>query len=133
MNSDKLRSYKMPKILVVDDERKIRQIYGKLLALEHYEVLEAEGCAAAARLLIEDQDIQLVLLDINMPVLDGGVLYRMIRMLDAKVKVIVTSAYPLQDQRARIERADDYYDKTQGTRVLIEKVRRVLSEKPAAV
>ena len=121
----------MSKILVVDDEKKIRQIYGKLLSLERYDVLEAEDCASAARLLIDDTDIRLVLLDINMPFLDGGVLYRMIRMLDAKLKVIVTSAYPLQDQKNRIEKADDYYDKTQGIRVLLEKVKRVFAESPS--
>ena len=119
----------MSKVLIVDDEAKIRQIYRKLLLLEHHEVLEAEDCSSAARLLIEDKGIQLVLLDINMPVLDGGVLYRMIRMLDPKVGVIVTSAYPLQDQKNRIERADDYFDKSQSILLLIQKVKQVLSEK----
>ena len=121
----------MPKILIVDDELKIRQIYKKLLLIEHYQVLEAEDCAAAAQFLIDDQDIELVLLDINMPELDGGVLYRLIRMLDPKVKVIVTSAYPLQDQKNRIERADDYFDKSQSILILIQKVKQVLSEKPS--
>ena len=121
----------MARILIVEDEIKIRQIYKKLLSLEGYEVLEAGDCASAAQILIDDQDIQLVLLDINMPVLDGGVLYRMIRMLDPAVKVIVTSAYPLPDQKARIEAADDYYDKSQGTRVLTEKIRHALSGKPS--
>ena len=121
----------MPKILIVDDELKIRQIYKKLLLLEHYQVLEAEDCAAAAQFLIDDQDIELVLLDINMPALDGSVLYRLIRMLDPKVKVIVTSAYPLQDQKNRIERADDYFDKSQSILILMQKVKQVLSEKPS--
>ena len=118
----------MSKILIVDDEMKIRQIYKKVLALEHYEMLEAEDCAAAAQFLIDNKDIQLVLLDINMPVLDGGVLYRMIRMLDPSVKVIVTSAYPLQDQKNRIERADDYFDKSQSILILVQKVNQALSE-----
>ena len=121
----------MSKILIVDDELKIRQIYKKLLMFEHYQVLEAEDCSTAAQFLIDDKDIQLVLLDINMPVLDGGVLYRMIRMLDPRVKVIVTSAYPLQDQKNRIERADDYFDKSQSILILVQKVKQVLSEKPS--
>ena len=121
----------MSKILIVDDELKIRQIYKKLLLFERYQVLEAEDCATAAQFLIDNKDIELVLLDINMPVLDGGVLYRMVRMLDPKVKVIVTSAYPLQDQKNRIERADDYFDKSQSILILVQKVKQVLSEKPS--
>ncbi len=117
---------KISKILIVDDEPKIRQIYKKLLLLEKYEVLEAEDARMASRFLIEDKSIDLVLLDINMPVVDGGILYRMIRMLDPKIKVLVTSAYPIQDQKNKIERADDYYDKSQGTYLLLEKIRRLL-------
>ena len=116
----------MSKILVVDDETKIRQIYKKLLLLEKYEVLEAEDAKTASRFLIEDKGINLVLLDINMPVVDGGILYRMIRMLDPKIKVLVTSAYQIQDQRNKIDRADDYYDKSQGTNLLLEKIKRLL-------
>lgn len=117
----------MDRILVVDDETKIRQIYKKLLVLENYEVVEAEDCSSAARKLVDDKNIQLVLLDINMPVLDGGVLYRMIRMLDPGVKVIVTSAYPMHDQKAIIEQADDYYDKSQGTHLLLQKIKQALA------
>ena len=121
----------MSKILIVDDELKIRQIYKKLLLLEHYQVLEAEDCATAAQFLIDNKNIELVLLDINMPTLDGGVLYRMIRMLDPRVKVIVTSAYPLPDQKNRIERADDYFEKSQSILILVQKVKQALSEKPS--
>ncbi len=116
----------MARILVVDDEEKIRKIYTKLLLSEQHDVLEAADAVDAARLLIEDRKIDLILLDINLPVSDGGILYRMIRMLDPRIKVIVTSAYPLQDQKNRIERADDYYDKSQGIRVLSEKIKNQL-------
>ena len=118
----------MTKILIVDDESKIRQLFKKFLSNEDYEILEAKDCTIAAQLLIDNKDIQLILLDINMPLLDGGVLYRMTRMLDPKVKVIVTSVYPLQDQKKRIDRADDYFDKSQSMQILVQKVKRVLSE-----
>ena len=124
----------MPKILIVDDEKKARSLYKRLLASETYEVLEADGCEAASQILMEESDVELVLLDINMPMLDGGVLYRLVRMLDSRIKVIVMSAYPLQDQKDRIVRADDYFDKSQGIGVLLEKVRAVLNaqEEPHA-
>ena len=116
----------MAKILVVDDESKIRKIFNKLLTYENYEVLEAEDCRSASRLLVEEKEIQLVLLHFNMPTMDGSVLYRTIRVVNPKVKVIVTSAFPIQDQKARIECADDYYDKSQGTPLLIEKIKKFL-------
>lgn len=117
---------KMPKILIVEDEQRIRQIYRKLLTLEHYQVVEAEDSKTACRILLQDKDIQLILLDINLPVVDGGILYRMIRMMDPSVKVLVTSAYPIQDQKDKICRADDYYDKSQGTELLIKKVKSLI-------
>ena len=116
----------MEKILVVDDEKKIRNLYRKLLTLEKYEVIEAEDSQSATHRLIDEQNVQLILLDINMPLIDGRVLYDLIRMYDPKIKVIVTSAYPLEDQKKKIVNADDYYDKAQGTEVLLEKVEHVL-------
>ena len=118
----------MQKIMIVDDDKKIRNLYKKLLLLEHYFVLEAENSHAATRLLMKEQDVDLVLLDINMPLFDGSVLYNLLRRFDPKIKVIVTSAYPLDDQRNRIRAADDYYDKAQGTDVLVDKIRGALRE-----
>ena len=118
----------MSKILIVDDEKKIREIYGKLLALEGYTVVEAEDVQTAARFLVHDESIKLVLLDINIPQVDWGILYRLIRMLDAKIRVIVTSAYPMEDQKQKIVKADDYYEKSQGMDLLLEKVKAVVKK-----
>jgi CheY-like chemotaxis protein len=120
------KSGKMAKVLVVDDEPKIRRIYKRLLLHEKYKVLEAEDAKAASRFLVKDKDIHLVLLDVNMPVVDGGILYRMIRMLNPKIKVLVTSAYPIQDQKNKIDGADDYYEKSQGADLLLEKIKHLL-------
>ncbi|MBI4432472.1 MAG: response regulator [Candidatus Omnitrophica bacterium] len=118
----------MPKILVVDDEFKIKQLYKQLLLDEGFEVVEAGDSQTAANLLVREEGIRLILLDINMPVVNGSVLYKLIRMFDPAIKVVVTSAYPLEDQKARVVNADDYYDKTQGTQVLLEKVHHALKQ-----
>lgn len=120
----------MHKIMIVDDDKKIRNLYRKLLMLEQYEVLEAENSHAATRLLMKEPDVELVLLDINMPLFDGSVLYNLLRRFDRRIKVIVTSAYPLEDQKNRIREADDYYDKSQGTEVLLVKIKSALNEAP---
>ena len=117
----------MSKILIVDDEKKVREVFRKLLDLEHYEVVEAGDVPTATQHLVDDPAITLVLLDINIPQVDGGILFRLIRMLDQKVKVIVTSAYTIEDQKQRIAQADDYYDKTQGMDILLAKIKRLFT------
>ncbi|HEV8119507.1 MAG TPA: sigma-54 dependent transcriptional regulator [Candidatus Polarisedimenticolia bacterium] len=67
----------MPTILIVDDERNIRATVGRALRLEGYTTEEAEHGAAALERL-ESGDIDLVIVDLQMPVLDGfGFLERM--------------------------------------------------------
>lgn len=58
-------------ILIVEDERLNSFIIKSFLELHGYKTLIAENGAVALKLLIENQDISLVLLDLNMPVLNG--------------------------------------------------------------
>lgn len=119
----------MEKILLVDDEEKIRRIYKSLLSLEHYEMLEAKDAEAAINLMEGQKDIGLILLDINMPLINGATLYEVInKTYHPRPRIIVTSAYPLEEQKQLIDKADDYYDKSQGTDVLLSKIRNVLKK-----
>ena len=113
-------------ILIVDDEKKIREIYKKLLLSEGFQVKEAEGSEEAANALIEDKTIGLMLLDIQMPIVNGAALYEMIRSYNSAIKIIVTSVYPLEEQRMLVSRADDYFDKSQGMGVLLAKIYKQL-------
>ena len=115
-------------ILIVDDQNKLRTIYKKALLLNQYEVLEAVNAKTAVDILSEHKDIDLVLLDINMPELDGVALYEWIRRLKHRAKVIVTSAYLIVEQRKMIADADDYYDKSHSIEELIEKIRKAIGE-----
>lgn len=114
----------MKKILVVDDERKVRKVYSELLASEGYEVISVSN-AVEANEILEKVSIDLVLLDINMPEIDGSLTYQIIDMFYKKTKVIVCSVRSLEDQHKIIEGAKDYYDKSQGISVLRNKVRRI--------
>lgn len=115
----------MKRILIIDDEPKIRRLYSSLLSGEGFSVFEARNADEATGVLIAMQ-VDLVLLDIKMPETDGCEMRKTIKEYDEKLKVIVASVYPLDEQRQRIPAADDYFDKAQGTEVLLSKVKRAL-------
>ena len=116
----------MKKILVVDDEEKITRLYKGLLGQEGYDAIVAPDAHWAVNLLVTQRDIDLILLDIRMPCIDGVTLNEAALQYDPDIKVIVTSAYPVNEQRRLIRRADDYYEKSQDLEVLVSKVRQVL-------
>jgi len=116
----------MKKILIVDDEPKIREIYSKLLHEEGYTVFDAYNVRGAHKILNEEI-IDLVLLDINMPIVDGTSVYSLIKTAFENVKVIVTSVYSLDEQKKMIDSADDYYDKSRSIAELLSKITQVFS------
>ena len=116
----------MNKALIVDDEAKVRNIYKKLLGLEGFQALEAANGEEAGLLLIQHTDIDLVLLDIRMPVVNGAVLFDLIKLHNPAAKVVVTSAYPMDDQRRVIAGADAYHDKAEGAQALLSRIRQLI-------
>ena len=116
----------MRKVLIVDNEERIRKIYRNLLISENFETLEASNVNEANEIL-KQEDITLILLDIKMPKVNGSVLFETARSFHNKTKVIVTSVYSIDEQKCMIPNADAYYDKSQGTGVLLEQIRQVLN------
>ena len=81
-----------PTILVVDDERDVRDATRFLLERQDYRVLTANhGQDALLQFLEHRADIRLVLTDLMMPVMNGLVLVRSLRVIDPGLKIIVTS------------------------------------------
>ncbi len=119
--------HQMTTILLVDDDSGIQSLYGKLLREEGYEVYQALSAAEATRHMIT-RKIDLILLDINMPEVDGAVMREVIDEYDTDLKVIVSSVYPLVKQREKISRADQYFDKSHGTEMLLSIIREVLQK-----
>jgi two-component system, NtrC family, sensor kinase len=79
-------------ILIVDDERDIRQLLREMLTLEGHEVTEAtNGAEALARL--RDASFDLVVTDVRMPSLSGMELLRRVREVSPSTEVIVATAY----------------------------------------
>ena len=116
----------MKSILVVDDEKKMRSLYRDTLEAEGYRVLEADS-ADHANEMLKRAEPDLVLLDLRMPEVDGGTMYDVMQMFHRKVKVIVNSAFPVEEQKRRVRGAVDYNDKAEGPDKLLEKIRHALS------
>ena len=121
----KIRGEMMNTIMIVDDEEKIRSVYGKIFKREGYTVLDAGNTEEAHELLLKNK-IDLILLDINMAKVDGTIFYKIIDEFYPNAKVIVSSVYPMEDQKILIKGATEYYDKSDSIKILIHKVKEVL-------
>ncbi len=116
------------RVLVIDDEGKIRHLYDKLfkaVGRHVFKIIEAANAEDATEILIRG-GIDLVLLDINMPGINGQVMYEVIKEYNPHAKVIIASVYPVVKQRFMVPDAFDYYDKSQGLLHLLEKVSNAL-------
>jgi len=82
-------------ILVVDDERMVRELVCRILRLRGYWVLEADRGVEALRIVQEYPDaIHLLLTDILMPDMNGPALAEQVQALRPRTKVLYMSGYP---------------------------------------
>ena len=79
------------KILVVDDESRMRKLVRDFLVRNNYDVIEAENGSKAVDIFFEQKDIALILLDVMMPQMDGWQVCREIREY-SKVPIIMLTA-----------------------------------------
>jgi two-component system cell cycle sensor histidine kinase/response regulator CckA len=87
------------RVLVVDDEFQVRYLLKRLLEREGYSVLLAEDGRQAVRLYRQHGDeIDLVLLDMSMPQMDGPETFERLRELDPQVRVLVSSGHTADSQ-----------------------------------
>lgn len=117
----------MKRILVVDDEERIRTLYGKLLQDEGYKIFTASN-AIDANEILKRESIDLVLLDIKLPEIDGGIFYETIQLFHRNTRVIITSVYGLVEQKQIVNNATDYHDKSESSDILLFKVKEALRE-----
>ena len=100
------------KILVVDDERRMRKLVKDFLTREGYIVLEAEDGMEAMDLFYEDKDIALIILDVMMPKMDGWQVCREVRETSKVPIIMLTAKGDDMDKILGLEYgADDYITK----------------------
>src|SRR5438270_13446464 len=117
------------RILVVEDQEDNRQILRDLLANAGYEMLEAED-GQQALVSIAKQRPDLILMDIQLPVLDG---YEATRRIKAdpdlkNIPIIVVTSYALSgdDGKAHAAGCDAYVTKPYSPRQLLAKIKEFL-------
>lgn len=115
------------KILVVDDESRMRKLVRDFLVKSNYEVLEAEDGEAAVDLFFQDKDISLIVLDVMMPRMDGWQVCREIRSY-SKVPIIMLTAKG--DERDELQGfqlgVDEYISKPFSPKILVARIEAIL-------
>jgi two-component system cell cycle response regulator DivK len=117
------------RILVVEDHEDNRQILRDLLGSAGFEMIEAGDGEAALRMAAAEQP-DLILMDVQLPVLDGYEATRRIKA-DPRLKaipIIVVTSYALSGEEVRARRAgcDAYVAKPYSPRQLLAKIRTYL-------
>lgn len=115
------------KILVVDDESRMRKLVKDFLVRQGYTVLEAADGMEAMDYFYEDKDIVLVILDVMMPKMDGWQVCREIRM-HSKVPIIMLTAR--SEERDELQGfdlgVDEYISKPFSPKILVARVEAIL-------
>ena len=121
----------MQRILIVEDNEQNRILMRQILSFHDYEVQEAED-GATAMAMMEAQLPDLVLLDLQMPVMDGFAVIKAVRNTPVlcMVKVIAVTSFAMKGDREAALKAgfDDYVTKPIDTRKFPEIVKNILSE-----
>ncbi|MBW1925883.1 MAG: response regulator [Deltaproteobacteria bacterium] len=115
------------KILVVDDEESIHLLYKEELEEEGYEVHSAMSGEEALK-AFDALEPDLVILDINMPGMDGIEVLRQMKQKKPRVPVVLSSAYPEYKQDLASWASDDYIVKSFNLDDLKSSVRRNLAK-----
>lgn len=115
------------KILVVDDESRMRKLVRDFLAKQNFEVLEAGNGEEALDIFYGTKDIALIILDVMMPKMDGWEVCREIRK-ESKVPIIMLTARgDERDELLGFELGvDEYISKPFSPKILVARVEAIL-------
>jgi DNA-binding response OmpR family regulator len=126
MSTDK-GEWSMRKILIADDEERMRRLVGDFLRREGFQILEAANGREALDVFEAEPDICLVILDVMMPVYDGWAVCREIRQTSMVPVIMLTARGEETDELFGFELgADEYISKPFSPQVLIARVQALL-------
>ena len=115
------------KILVVDDESRMRKLVKDFLVKQNYEVLEAGDGSEALDIFFDDQNIALIILDVMMPKMDGWQVCREVRNYSRVPIIMLTARADERDELQGFELGvDEYIAKPFSPKILVARVEAIL-------
>ena len=118
------------KVLIVDDEKGIRDVIKEYCLFENYEVIEAENGLEAIDTVNNNKDIDLVVLDIMMPKMDGYTTLKEIRKVSAVPVLMLSARSEEYNKLLSFELGvDDYVTKPFSPKELIARIKAITSRR----
>lgn len=115
------------KILVVDDESRMRKLVRDFLVRQNYEVLEAGDGEEALDIFYEDKDIALIILDVMMPKMNGWEVCKEIRETSKVPIIMLTAKSDESDELMGFDLGvDEYISKPFSPKILVARVEAIL-------
>lgn len=115
------------KILVVDDESRMRKLVRDFLVKAGYDVIEASDGKEAVDIFFENQDIALIVLDVMMPRMDGWQACREIRNSSKVPIIMLTAKGDERDELMGFQMgADEYISKPFSPKILVARIEAIL-------
>ena len=115
------------KIMVVDDESRMRKLVRDFLVRQNFEVIEAEDGEQALDLFYQDKKIDLIILDVMMPKINGWDVCREIRETSKVPIIMLTAKGEENDELQGFELGvDEYISKPFSPKILVARVEAIL-------
>lgn len=115
------------KILVVDDESRMRKLLRDFLVKNNYNVIEAADGEEAVEIFMNTKDISLIILDVMMPKLDGYGVAEEIRKISKVPIIMLTAKSDEKDELKGFEFGiDEYITKPFSPKILVARVEAIL-------
>ena len=118
------------KVLVVDDEARMRKLVKDFLTIKGYKVLEAEDGEQAVDMFFKDKEIDLIVLDVMMPKMDGWEVCKTIRQYSQVPIVMLTARSEERDELLGFELGvDEYISQPFSPKILVARIEAILRRK----
>ncbi len=115
------------KILVVDDESRMRKLVKDFLVKKDFNVIEAENGEQAVDIFYDNKDIALIILDVMMPKMDGWAVCREIRQYSKVPIIMLTAKGDEKDELLGFELGvDEYISKPFSPKILVARAEAIL-------